>query len=263
MIAAPTEFADAADTLIAVADQSVRDAAGFAGIEAANLWALQRQTDGDMIRDATRCIEQACQTVLASRVENTALRDLLKRLPPFDRTMGQWRMLVELSVIPEGLAQAVWKFGDLSAAIAVRSSERRFRLKDLPVAHYVRLGRTLLRSLLGERTDRAVADDALALRREDSAAAFVWLLALNILSELRAIATGADLDTARASGAMQRMTAAVAATEAEWSRLRGWLAGRARAELPSADGVRCPENAYPMAAFQPSRTSAHVHANTE
>jgi hypothetical protein len=232
MISAPSELADAPDALIAVADQSVKDAAGFAGIDAASLWALQRQTDGDMIREATRCLEQACQTVLVSRVENSALRDLVQRLPPFDRTNGQWRMLVELSVIPERLAEAVWKFGELSAAIAVRSSERRFRLKDLPVAHYVRLGRTLLGSLLGDRTERAVADDALALRREHSAAAFVWLLSLNILGELRAIVADPTGDATRSSHASERVTRAVAASEAEWQGLRAWLAGRARAESP-------------------------------
>jgi hypothetical protein len=232
MIAAPSELADAPDALIAVADQSVKDAAGFAGIDAASLWAMQRQTDGDMIRDATRCLDQACQTVLASRVENSTLRNLVQRLPPFDRTTGQWRMLVELSVIPERLAEAVWKFGELSAAIAVRSNARRFRLKDLPVAHYVRLGRTLLGSLLGDRTERAVADDALALRREHSAAAFVWLLSLNILGELRAIVTDSTGDATRNSHASERVTRALAASEVEWQGLRAWLAGQARAESP-------------------------------
>lgn len=232
MTSAPTAPADAADALIAVADESVQEAAGFAGIEAANLWALQRQTDGDMIRDATRCLKQACQTVLATRIENRTLRDLVQRLPPFDRTTGQWRMLVELSVIPERLAEAAWKFGELSAAIAVRSNERRFRLKDLPVAHYVRLGRTLLGSLLGDRTDRVVADDTLALRREDSAAAFVWLLSLNILGELRAIVTDSTGNAPSGSHASERVTRALAASEVEWQSLRAWLAGRARAESP-------------------------------
>ncbi len=228
----PPEPAGATDTLIAVADQSVREAAGFAGLEAANLWALQRQTDGDMIRDATRFLEQACQTVLELRVENTALRDLVQRLPPFDRSMGQWRMLVELSVIPERLAEAAWKFGELSAAIAVRSNEKRFRLKDLPVAHYVRLGRTLLGSLLGDRTEREVADDALARRREHSAAAFVWLLSLNILGELRAIVTDSTGNAPGSSHASERATRALTASEVEWQSLRAWLAGRARADSP-------------------------------
>jgi len=215
----------------------------------ANLWALQQQTDADMIRDATRCLESACQTVLMSRVEDSGIRGFVQRLPPFDRGIGQWRMLVELSVIPERLAEAIWKLGELDAAIAVRSGTRRFRLKDLPVAHYLRLGRTFLGSLLGERSDRAVSDEVLVLRLERSAAAFIWLLAINVLSELRAIAMGSAVDAEGSSKSTERVERALAASEEEWYGLREWLARRGRLESASQTGVRCPDHTFPLDAF--------------
>ena len=53
MISSPSADTDTADVLIGVATASVQDAADFAGIEQLPLWALQRQTDADMIRDVT------------------------------------------------------------------------------------------------------------------------------------------------------------------------------------------------------------------
>ena len=245
MISSPSADTDTADVLIEVAAASVQEAADFAGIEQMALWSLQRQTDADMIRDVTRCLEAACQAVVQARIADAEVRAFTRRLPAFDRGIGQWRMLVDLSVVSPSIAEAVWKLGELNAAIAARSGTQRFRLKDLPPSLYVRLSRALLGALLRDRGDR-LTDDGLVAHMERSAAAFVWLLAMNLLGEVRSIAQGAMGDTRPAASTGERVARALIASEQEWHSLRKWLA---RPEGPESTqpAVRVPENGdYPL-----------------
>ncbi len=258
MIASPSAQAGTADVLMGVATASVHDAADVAKIGQAALWALQRQTDADMIRDVTRCLESACHAVVLSRIADPVVRTFAKRLPAFDRDIGRWRMLVELAVVPLAMAEAVWKLGELNAAIAARSGARRFRLKDLPPSVYIRLSRSLLGALMRDRGD-GLTDDGLVTHMERSAAAFVWLLAMNLLGEVRRIAEGATADTRPSVATGDRVARALIASEEEWHALRQWLARPDRSEIhyPSA---QCP----PICAISsdPSVRSSRAYADS-